>query len=422
LAGGRAGHEIEQWNARGVEAQNGIVDQGFMHRREHDGVGPFRNRAFNESDLLVHVVRPLRDIVHGRGAKLRRDAIGAEPRCLVGGVGAVLGEDGDAESFSPASWVYARPRLAPVFLIVGDILILLNTAQPTGRSLTMRKILVRLLPLLGMLLCSFAAHAQTANYPSRSIRIVVPYAAGGIADLLARTVAQHLGPELGQTMVIENQAGAGGHLGGSAVAKAPPDGYTLVLATIAHNAASSMYGNLNYNPEKDLKPVIVIAESAGVLVVNASVSSKTVRNSSLMPAQRLTLAPPAADQRSIQPNCSRRWRRWIWSTLPRRAPAMTDLLSATSSHVEKTPTALPHSQRPHSSAGVTSPKRSPCCRNADDRGSRCPRLCGGAWYTISVASRAADIVIVSTRRSTRSSVRSWGSVGANSGDAAGRLA
>lgn len=80
----------------------------------------------------------------------------------------------------------------------------------------MSRLFLRVLSLL-VLLSPLAAAAQTADYPSRSIRIVVPYAAGGIADLLARTVAQHLGSELGQTIVIENQAGAGGHLGGKSV-------------------------------------------------------------------------------------------------------------------------------------------------------------------------------------------------------------
>src|SRR5262250_2169346 len=98
----------------------------------------------------------------------------------------------------------------------------------------------RLFLLLSVLSWPLAARAQADLYPSRNIRLVVPYAAGGIADLLARTVAQYLGPDLGQPIVIENQAGAGGHLAASAALKLPPDGYTLILATIAHNAASSM--------------------------------------------------------------------------------------------------------------------------------------------------------------------------------------
>ena len=119
----------------------------------------------------------------------------------------------------------------------------------------MGHVFVRLLPLLGLLLWPFSVHGEASGYPSRSIRLVVPYAAGGIADLLARAIAQHLGPALGQGIIIENQPGAGGHVAAHAVVKAPHDGYTLVLTTIAHNAASSMYADLAYSPEKDLKPV-----------------------------------------------------------------------------------------------------------------------------------------------------------------------
>jgi tripartite-type tricarboxylate transporter receptor subunit TctC len=229
----------------------------------------------------------------------------------------------------------------------------------------MRRIFVRLLPLLGLLLGTVAAAAQTANYPTRSIRIVVPYAAGGIADLLARTVAQHLGPELKQTIVIENQAGAGGHLGAATVAKAPADGYTLMLATIAHNAASSMYGNLSYNPEKDLKPVILISESAGVLVVNASVPAKTVPEF-IAYAKANRLSYGSAGHGSAIHLAAELFKAMAGVDLvhvPYRgsAPAMTDLLGGTVQVMfENIPTALPHIQggriRP---LGVTSPKRSP---------------------------------------------------------------
>jgi tripartite-type tricarboxylate transporter receptor subunit TctC len=128
--------------------------------------------------------------------------------------------------------------------------------------------------MLAALDCSPQAAAQT--YPSRQIKLIVPYSAGGIADLLARSVANELAPRLGQTIVIENRTGAGGHLGADVAVKAPADGYTLVLATIAHNAAQSLYSNLAYNPEKDLKPVILLAESAGVLVVHDSVKARSV--------------------------------------------------------------------------------------------------------------------------------------------------
>ena len=259
----------------------------------------------------------------------------------------------------------------------------------------MSRIFIGLLPLLGIMLWPFAAHAQADGYPSRSIRLVVPYAAGGIADLLARTVAQHLGPELGQSIVVENQAGAGGHLGANAAVRAPHDGYTLVLATIAHNAASSMYANLAYNPEQDLKPVILIAESAGVLVVNAVLPPKSVQEfiayaksvtprmsygsaghgSAIHLAAELFKSMAAVDLTHVPYRGS--------------APAMTDLLSGNIQVMfENIPTALQHiragSIRP---LGVTSLKRShllPETPAIADVG--VPGYAAVPWYTISVAS------------------------------------
>ena len=120
------------------------------------------------------------------------------------------------------------------------------------------------------------AAAQGEPYPSRSIRLVVPYAAGGIADLLGRLIAEKLAAILRQNVVIENRPGAGGHVGGEMVAKSAPDGYTLVLATIAHNGAASMYKGLKYDPATDLQPVVLIAESAGVLIVNPALPAHSV--------------------------------------------------------------------------------------------------------------------------------------------------
>lgn len=121
-----------------------------------------------------------------------------------------------------------------------------------------------------------AAMAQATTFPSKPVRIVVPYAAGGIADILARQIAERLAAMYPQPVVVENRPGAGGHLGGELVAKSPADGYTLVLATIAHNGAFSMYKGLKYDPPNDLVPVALVAESAGVLIVNPAVPAKTL--------------------------------------------------------------------------------------------------------------------------------------------------
>lgn len=106
---------------------------------------------------------------------------------------------------------------------------------------------------------------------------MVPYAAGGPADMLARMVAERLQPRLGQPVVIENKPGTGGHTGAEGVAKGPADGYTLVLATIAHNGAVKLYNNLRYDPAKDLQPIVLVAESPSVLLVNQSLPVNSVK-------------------------------------------------------------------------------------------------------------------------------------------------
>ena len=124
---------------------------------------------------------------------------------------------------------------------------------------------------------SLPAAAQTTDFPTKPVRLVVPYAPGGIADLLGRLVADKLRAMYKQPVLVENRPGAGGHIGGAEAAKSAPDGHTLVLATIAHNGASAMYKGLTYNPSTDLVPVALIAESAGMLLVNPSVQANSVQ-------------------------------------------------------------------------------------------------------------------------------------------------
>lgn len=139
----------------------------------------------------------------------------------------------------------------------------------------MSRSLLRLVAALAGMGCAVAS-AQTGDYPSRQIRLIVPYAPGGIADILSRILAQPLGTAYGRQVVVDNRPGSGGHIGGEIVSSAAADGYTLMLGTIAHNAAYSMYSNLAYDPAKALKPVVLIAESAGVLVVHPALPVKSV--------------------------------------------------------------------------------------------------------------------------------------------------
>lgn len=124
------------------------------------------------------------------------------------------------------------------------------------------------------------AQAQSADkYPSKPINYVVPFAAGGTTDLLGRLIGQRLSQVLGQSVVVENRPGAGGNIGSDYVAKAAPDGYTLVGGTISsHSINVSLYPKMPYDPVKNFQPVALIGTLPNVLVVNASSPWKSVED------------------------------------------------------------------------------------------------------------------------------------------------
>ncbi len=122
------------------------------------------------------------------------------------------------------------------------------------------------------------AQAQTAaEFPRQPIRIVVPYSAGGSADTMARDIAAGLGQIYRQPVVVDNRPGGGGHIGAEQVANAPPDGHTLMLGTISHHGAYRMYRKLRYDPPKDLRTVVLVAESFNVLMVRESLPVKSAQ-------------------------------------------------------------------------------------------------------------------------------------------------
>ncbi len=127
--------------------------------------------------------------------------------------------------------------------------------------------------------CLLAAPLAAAqSWPSKPIRLMVPFPPGGSTDIVARIVAQKMGERLGQPMVIENRGGAGGTLGTAQVAKAAPDGYSLTVATTStHVVAPSVYARLDYDPVKDFTPVGLMAVTSYLLVIHPSVPAKNLQ-------------------------------------------------------------------------------------------------------------------------------------------------
>jgi tripartite-type tricarboxylate transporter receptor subunit TctC len=123
-----------------------------------------------------------------------------------------------------------------------------------------------------------AVLAQPANYPNRPVKVIVPFTAGGTTDIFARLIGEKLSQSLGQQFVIENRGGAGGNIGTDAVAKAEPDGYTLVMGTVGtHAINASLYTKMPYDPLTDFVPIAYAAGVPNLMVV----SPKTVKASSV---------------------------------------------------------------------------------------------------------------------------------------------
>jgi tripartite-type tricarboxylate transporter receptor subunit TctC len=134
------------------------------------------------------------------------------------------------------------------------------------------------------LMCAPAQSIAQADYPNKPIKLIVGFAPGGSTDIVARIVAQRLGERLGQTVAVENKAGAGGTIGADLTAKSPPDGYTLTLGTTStHAIAAGAYSKLPYDPVADFTQISLVAITPYLLVVNPQVKASSL-------AELITLA------------------------------------------------------------------------------------------------------------------------------------
>ena len=137
---------------------------------------------------------------------------------------------------------------------------------------------MRILNILPSILLALTGLAQAqGSYPTKPVRIIVAYPAGGANDIVARAIGQELAQELGQPMVIENKSGAAGIIGADAAAKSPPDGYTLFMAAGAHTLAPSLHKSLPYDIVRDFQPVSLAALGTYLLVVHPSVPANSVK-------------------------------------------------------------------------------------------------------------------------------------------------
>jgi tripartite-type tricarboxylate transporter receptor subunit TctC len=146
----------------------------------------------------------------------------------------------------------------------------------SGRRTLVAAPLAWRLALLAAAMLACIATAQTQEYPARTIRVIVPFSPGGAVDGPMRLIAQELGKRLGQAVIVENKPGAGATIGTDVVAKAPPDGYTLLLASQTNAISATLYAKLPFEPIDDFAPITMIGREPGVVVVNPALPVTTL--------------------------------------------------------------------------------------------------------------------------------------------------
>src|ERR687898_799999 len=204
--------------------------------------------------------------------------------------------------------------------------------------------------LLALIFLLAAAPAFSQGYPSKPVRIIVNFPAGGIADLYARIIGAKVQESWGQPVVIENRTGAGGNIGAEAVAKSAPDGYTINMSAIGPHAVNvSLFSKMPYDPVKDFAPIALVLEAEGLLVVHPSVPANNVAEliayARLNPG-KLTFASAGMGTAShLAGELFKTMAKVDMTHVPYKGnvPAITDLLAGQTSLLFATmPTVLPH--------------------------------------------------------------------------------
>lgn len=234
-------------------------------------------------------------------------------------------------------------------------------------SFTRRRFAIAAAGAAGTSLIPDLSFAQEA-WPSKPIRLVIPFPPGGATDILGRMVAQELNKALGVSVIAENRAGAGGNIGAEAVARSAPDGYTLLMGTIGTQSINqSLYPRLSFDPIKDLTPVTLVATVPNVLVVHPSVPANNVKELIALAKSRPGKLNYGSSGNGSSVHLSGELFKSMTGTfmthIPYRgsAPAVADLLAGQLDLMfDNLPSVIAHIKSGKLRAlGVTSPKRSP---------------------------------------------------------------
>jgi tripartite-type tricarboxylate transporter receptor subunit TctC len=270
---------------------------------------------------------------------------------------------------------------------------------------------MKLLLAICAALASMIAPAAAQQWPERTIKIVVPYPAGGNVDGAARVLAEHLQTALGQPVVIENKAGAGGLIGSESVAKAEPDGYTLLLGANGPILfAPEMTGRRAYEWRKDFVPITMVSITPIVLQVHPSVAAKSLKEFlDLVKAQpdKITMASPGPGTTNhllsemIQ---SKLGLKWVTAHYRGNAPATTDLIAGhVNFNFDQVSVALPYIKDGQTRAlGVTGQKRSgwvPDVPTFAEQGH--PEIEGATFTGLMAPAKTPDAIVARLNAETR---------------------
>ena len=246
-----------------------------------------------------------------------------------------------------------------------------------------------------------AAQAQT-NFPNKPIRLIVPFAAGGTTDILGRVAAAELSKAFGTQAIVENRSGAGGNIGAEVVAKAAPDGYTLLVCTVGtHGINQALYNKLPFDPVKDFEPVTLLATVPNVLVVHPSVKANNVTELIALAREKPGKLNYASSGNGTSIHLSaelfKSMTRTFMTHIPYRgsAPAITDLMGGQADLMfDNLPTALPFIKSGKLRAlGVTTTKASVALPGVPPIADTLPGYEASSWFGIvAPAGTPKDIV------------------------------
>ena len=253
------------------------------------------------------------------------------------------------------------------------------------------------------LAAALPAQAQTQVWPSKPIKLVVPYAPGGTTDVVARMVAEYLGKRLGQNIIVDNKPGKGAMVGTALVAKAPPDGYTLLMSVISGLSISpTLYGGSDFDPMADFLHISIASRNPSVLVVNPDFKAKTFKEYiEIAKAEPGKLAFATSGAGSSNHLLGVQLEKVIGAALvhvPYRGagPAMIDTINGTvPSMFDSLPSAAPHIKAGKVRAlAVSSEERSPAFPDVPTmKELGYPDLISYSWFGISVPARTPQPIV-----------------------------